>query len=138
MGKRTHLILIRSHRLLISDLTNDGDDGSNVFVKDNDSRLSDARTPTSHTHGQITNDGALTSQPSDIASADKILITDNSDNNYIKRVSFITTGHIRDNSAHSNIGTLISSTQAVINTAIDGKIGDLEDLIGDAISYINQ
>lgn len=121
-----------------SDLTNDGDDGSNVFVKDNDSRLSDARTPTSHTHGQITNDGALTSQPSDIASADKILITDNSDNNYIKRVSFITTGHIRDNSAHSNIGTLISSTQAVINTAIDGKIGDLEDLIGDAISYINQ
>lgn len=32
-----------------SDLTNDGD-GSNVFVKDNDSRLSDARTPLAHTH----------------------------------------------------------------------------------------
>lgn len=33
-----------------SDLTNDGD-GTNVFVKNNDSRLSDARTPTSHSHG---------------------------------------------------------------------------------------
>ena len=31
-----------------SDLTNDGDDGSNVFVKDNDSRLSDNRNPSSH------------------------------------------------------------------------------------------
>ena len=32
-----------------SDLVNDGD-GSNVFVKDNDSRLSNARTPLDHTH----------------------------------------------------------------------------------------
>ena len=41
-----------------SDLTNDGD-GTNVFVKNNDSRLTDARTPTSHTHGNLTNDGKL-------------------------------------------------------------------------------
>ena len=34
-----------------SDLTNDGD-GSNVFVKDNDSRLSDTRNPKSHTHNK--------------------------------------------------------------------------------------
>ena len=32
-----------------SDLQNDGD-GTNVFVKNNDSRLSDARTPTAHNH----------------------------------------------------------------------------------------
>ena len=39
-----------------SDLTNDGDDGTNIYVKTNDSRLSDARTPISHTHqkSQIT------------------------------------------------------------------------------------
>ncbi len=39
-----------------SDLTNDGD-GTNVFVKNNDSRLSDSRTPTSHNHSinEITN-----------------------------------------------------------------------------------
>ena len=41
-----------------SDLTNDGD-GTNVFVKNNDSRLSDSRTPTSHTHGNLTNDGKV-------------------------------------------------------------------------------
>lgn len=33
-----------------SDLTNDGD-GTNAFVKTNDSRLTDARTPVSHSHG---------------------------------------------------------------------------------------
>ena len=42
-----------------SDLTNDGADGTNVFVANNDSRLSDARTPTSHTHGNLTNDGKV-------------------------------------------------------------------------------
>ena len=41
-----------------SDLTNDGD-GTNVFVKNNDSRLTDARTPTSHAHGNLTNDGKV-------------------------------------------------------------------------------
>ena len=41
-----------------SDLTNDGD-GTNVFVKNNDSRLTDSRTPTSHTHGNISNDGKV-------------------------------------------------------------------------------
>lgn len=35
-----------------SDLTNDGD-GTNAFVKNNDSRLTDARTPTSHTHNDL-------------------------------------------------------------------------------------
>ena len=42
-----------------SDLTNDGADGTNVFVANNDSRLSDSRTPTSHTHGNLSNDGKL-------------------------------------------------------------------------------
>ena len=41
-----------------SDLVNDGD-GTNVFVKNNDSRLTDSRTPTSHTHGNLTNDGKV-------------------------------------------------------------------------------
>ena len=42
-----------------SDLTNDGADGTNVFVANNDSRLSDARTPTSHAHGNLTSDGKV-------------------------------------------------------------------------------
>jgi len=41
-----------------SDLENDGD-GTNVFVKNNDSRLSDTRNPKTHTHGNISNTGAI-------------------------------------------------------------------------------
>lgn len=37
-----------------SDLQNDGADGTNVFVANNDSRLSDARTPTSHNQASST------------------------------------------------------------------------------------
>jgi len=42
-----------------SDLTNDGADGTNIFVSNNDSRLSNARTPLSHNHNNITNDGKI-------------------------------------------------------------------------------
>ena len=50
-----------------SDLTNDGD-GTNVFVKNNDSRLSDARTPTTHTHtkSEITDFPTIPSKTSDL------------------------------------------------------------------------
>ena len=41
-----------------SNLTNDGD-GTNVFVTNNDSRLSDSRTPKSHTHGNLQNNGQI-------------------------------------------------------------------------------
>jgi hypothetical protein len=36
---------------------------ANTFCEGNDSRLSDARTPTSHSHGNITNDGKIGSSP---------------------------------------------------------------------------
>lgn len=41
----------------------------------NDSRLSNARTPTSHTHGNLTNDGKITSTAT-IANGDKLVIVD--------------------------------------------------------------
>ena len=42
-----------------SDLINDGEDGTNAFIDESDSRLTNARTPTSHTHGNLTNDGKV-------------------------------------------------------------------------------
>lgn len=42
-----------------SDLTNDGADGTNIFVSNNDNRLTNARTPLSHNHNNITNDGKI-------------------------------------------------------------------------------
>lgn len=166
-----------------SDLTNDGADGTNVFVANNDSRLSDARTPTSHTHGQVTNDGKITSSAVTVASGDNIVITDANDSSKLKRVANVLATHIKDSNAHTNIGSSASATQGAINTAIDTALGNkassththtesqitdlgdyietsaiannlttttsgkvldarqgkaLADLIGDAITYINQ
>ena len=110
-----------------SDLTNDGD-GSNVFVKDNDSRLSDARTPTNHTHGDLTNDGKITTSYVEKDTNDFPVVADNSDGKKLKRGQ-IYTGFVWDNYARPNIGTSAQATQTVINNAIDKKMGSLESAI---------
>ena len=110
-----------------SDLTNDGSDGSNAFVSTNDSRLSDSRTPTSHTHGQVTNDGKITSTAVTVASGDNILITDASDSSKVKRVANLLTDHIQDGTAHSNIGSSANDTQSTINTKIDTTLSNKAD-----------
>lgn len=118
-----------------SDLTNDGD-GTNVFVKNNDSRLSDARTPSSHTHGNISNDGKVGT------TSGKPLITTTS--------GLITTGSFgtasgtfaQGNHTHSEyvnptiVDNLNSTSATSVLSARQGKV--LGDLIGDAITYINQ
>lgn len=49
-----------------------------------DQRLSDARTPTSHAHGEITDAGAITTEAT-LASGDKLIISDASDASKLKR-----------------------------------------------------
>lgn len=110
-----------------SDLANDGSDGSNAFVSTNDSRLSDARTPTSHTHGQVTDDGKITSTAVTVASADNIVITDASDSNKVKKVANLLTDHIKDGTAHSNIGSSANDSQSTINTKIDTALSSKAD-----------
>ena len=97
-----------------SDLTNDGDDGSNAFVKTNDSRLSNARTPTSHTHGNLSNDGKIGS------ASGKIITTGN--NGALQASDNLSAGDIKDSTAHSHIGSSANATQATINAAIDNKL----------------
>lgn len=46
-----------------------------------------ARTPTSHTHGQITNDGKITSTSVSLASGDSLVFVDYSDSSKIKKTS---------------------------------------------------
>lgn len=106
-----------------SDLANDGD-GTNVFITNDDSRLTDARTPTSHTHGQITNDGKITSNVVTFASGDKLLITDSSDNNIIKRTSQLDATLIKDSGPYTNIGSSIGANQSSINASIDIALGN--------------
>ena len=59
-----------------------GNASTTQVVMGNDTRLTNARTPTSHTHGNITNDGKVSSDVT-IANGDKLLITDASDSNKV-------------------------------------------------------
>ena len=80
-------------------------------------------TPSSHTHGQITADGKITSTAVSIASGDNILITDASDSSVVKRVATILSSHMKHSSALANIGTSANATQSTINTNINTKLG---------------
>ena len=92
-----------------SGLTNDGEDGINPFVSDDDSRLSDARIPTSHTHGNLTNDGKVGS------TANKPLITTTS--GVITTGSFGTAANTfcagNDNRLHTHTFTYSNGTLTI-------------------------
>lgn len=81
-------------------------------------------TPKSHTHGNISSDGKLTSAGTTIASDDKILITDTSNSNYIQSVANLLASQIKDSNSHGNIGSSATATQSTINTKIDNALGN--------------
>lgn len=85
-------------------------------------------TPKSHTHGQITNDGKITSTAVTVASGDNIVITDASDSSKVKRVANLLGSHIKDSSAYTHIGTSANATQSTINNAIDTAISNLSSI----------
>ena len=113
-----------------SDLTNDGSSSSDslVYVETsatsgllkNDGTIdTNSYSTTSHSHNQITSDGKITSTAVTVASGDNIVITDYSDSSKIKRVANILASHVKDSSAHTNIGSSANATQETINTSID-------------------
>lgn len=109
---------------MTSDLTNDGEDGTNPFVSDDDSRLSDARTPTSHTHGYIENDGTVGTSPmASFYEGNCPLVRGASNGKII--IGAIPTVHVRGSTAYSNIGSSASATQSTINGLIDTAIGSI-------------
>jgi len=69
------------------DVPSTGNASTSQVVIGNDTRLSDSRTPTSHTHGNIQNGGTLQTNDITIASGDKLVVTDSSDSNKIARTS---------------------------------------------------
>lgn len=81
-------------------------------------------SPNTHIHGQVTSDGKITSTAVTVTSADNIVITDASDSSKIKRVSNLLTDHVKDSSAHSNIGSNANATQSTINSSIDTALGN--------------
>ena len=81
-------------------------DQAGTACQGNDSRLSDSRTPTSHTHGNIINDGTL-------ATANAVVVTDN--NKKILASTSITTtelGYL--DGVTSNVQTQLNGKQATV------------------------
>ena len=118
-----------------SDLTNDGSSSSDslVYVETsatsgllkNDGTIdTNSYSTTSHSHNQITSDGKITSTAVTVASGDNIVITDASDSSKIKRVANLLADHIKDGTAHTNIGSSASATQATINSSIDTALSN--------------
>ena len=69
------------------DVPASGNASTSQVVLGSDTRLSNARTPTSHTHGNIQNGGTLQTNDITIATGDKLVVTDSSDSNKIARTS---------------------------------------------------
>lgn len=69
------------------DVPASGNASTSQVVMGNDTRLSDARTPTSHNHGNIQNGGTLQTTDVAIANGDKLVVTDSSDSNKVARTS---------------------------------------------------
>ena len=106
-----------------SDLVNDGEDGTTPFVSDNDSRLSDARTPTSHTHGNINNDGTIDVNNASFSTLNYPLVRDNSDGKL--KTGLLSTYRVIDSRAYSNIGSSANADQTTINGKINTAIGNI-------------
>lgn len=100
-----------------------------------DTALSNKASST-HTHGQLTNDGKITSTAVTVASGDNILITDASDSSKVKRVANLLAGHIKDSTAHTNIGSSANDTQATINSDIDTALSNKANSVHTHNNYV--
>lgn len=81
-------------------------------------------TPSAHTHGNITNDGAITST-TEVFLGSLPVVCDVSNGGKIVRGNRLFASVIVDPQAHSNIGVESGKQQSIINTAIDGAIGTI-------------
>lgn len=87
----------------------------------NDSRLSDARTPTSHTHGDITNDGKVgTTTDQVVVTGTGGAITTASRSGIDSRSSFPPSSHTHSYAGSSSAGGAADSTKAAVTFTNDG------------------
>ena len=107
-----------------SQLTNNGD-GTNVFVKNNDSRLTNSRTPTSHTHGNLTNAGAIGSASGKIITTTTSGVLTASDSITKNKISDFPTSMTPTSHTHGNLtnaGAIGSSSGQIITTTTNGVL----------------
>ena len=76
-----------SHSTLTLSTTAQAYDGTHTLVLPSTDPYTSARTPSSHTHGNIQNGGTLQTDDVTIASGDKLVITDSSNSSKVARAS---------------------------------------------------
>ena len=106
-----------------SDLTNDGSDGSHPFIDSSDSRLTNARTPTSHSHGNLQNTGQVGST----VQANKNVVTDSNGRITTEDKPTIPT-KTSDLFNDGYDGDSAFATQSGVDSAIEIAIGNLTGL----------
>jgi hypothetical protein len=104
------------------DVPSSGNASTTQVVMGNDTRLSDSRTPSSHTHGNIQNGGTLQTNDVDIDSGDKLIITDSSNSNKITRSSTSFDGSTTT-TALTPKGTFETFLKTAPVTSVAGKTG---------------
>ena len=113
-----------------SQLTNDGD-GTNVFVKNNDSRLTNSRTPTSHTHGNLTNAGAIGSASGKIITTTTNGVLTASDSITKSKISDFPSTMTPTSHTHGNLtndGKIGSSSGKLIVTGNNGVLSAVDNI----------
>lgn len=86
-------------------------------------------TPSSHSHGDISNTGAISSSTVSCTNSDYPIIATYSNDWKLKRTTAISAQMVSDFTAHSNIGTSARSVQSLVNSKIDDAIGNLLDSV---------
>ena len=109
------------------DVPASGNASTTQVVLGSDTRLSDSRTPTSHTHGNIQNGGTLQTNDITIANGDKLVVTDSSDSSKVARASISFDGSTT-NKALTPKGTFESFATTDTNTHRPIKMNGTEIL----------
>ena len=105
--------------VLVSDLVSSSVDWSDIQNKPS------TFTPSSHTHGNINNDGTIDVNSASFSTLNYPLVRDNSDGKL--KTGLVPTERVRSSTAYSNIGSYANATQNTINGLIDTAIGGLWD-----------
>ena len=114
--------------VLVSDLVDVPIDWSDIENKPS------SFTPSSHSHGYLDEEGRVTN--TNMSRYITVPVGVDTYNKLVKANKMENTAIVQP-TALSNLGTTGGATQTVVNGAIDTKIGDIETLIGTAITTIN-
>ena len=117
-----------SHSTLTLSTTAQAYDGSHTLALPSTDPYTSARTPSSHTHGNITNGGALQTNDITIASGDKLVVTDSSDSSKVARASISFDGSTTTTAltpkgtfeAFAKSGDITSAIQALDVSSVGG------------------